>query len=203
MHLVEFWSIIIMYLCAYFYGLRMLIQLISFLMTFCIRLETSITGKVLNKKSSLMSQSKFDKKFGQSFVFIASTPLNSLNCLLPIALNSLKLSCLSSDFDSLNFLLGIFFCWDIFWQIYLLCLWACSFSCFQLTKTKSLISWCWPELFVYLTLFIFDCKLKAAGIRCPTPYLLRLHVLVMEFIGITFVLNFTIKFDDSSFLEYN
>ncbi|KAF2311502.1 hypothetical protein GH714_024403 [Hevea brasiliensis] len=25
--------------------------------------------------------------------------------------------------------------------------------------------------------------LKAAGIRCPTPYLLRLHVLVMEFIG--------------------
>lgn len=26
-------------------------------------------------------------------------------------------------------------------------------------------------------------RLKAAGIRCPTPYLLRLHVLVMEFIG--------------------
>ncbi|CAI0627632.1 unnamed protein product [Linum tenue] len=26
-------------------------------------------------------------------------------------------------------------------------------------------------------------KLKAAGIRCPTPYLLRLHVLAMEFIG--------------------
>ncbi|KAG9445978.1 hypothetical protein H6P81_012106 [Aristolochia fimbriata] len=28
-------------------------------------------------------------------------------------------------------------------------------------------------------------RLKAAGIRCPTPYLLRLHVLVMEFIGKT------------------
>lgn len=26
-------------------------------------------------------------------------------------------------------------------------------------------------------------RLKAAGIRCPTPHLLRLHVLVMEFIG--------------------
>ncbi|XP_068655745.1 uncharacterized protein [Aristolochia californica] len=26
-------------------------------------------------------------------------------------------------------------------------------------------------------------RIKAAGIRCPTPYLLRLHVLVMEFIG--------------------
>lgn len=26
-------------------------------------------------------------------------------------------------------------------------------------------------------------RLKAAGIRCPTPFLLRLHVLVMEFIG--------------------
>ncbi|CAI0627630.1 unnamed protein product [Linum tenue] len=26
-------------------------------------------------------------------------------------------------------------------------------------------------------------RLKAAGIRCPTPYLLRLHVLAMEFIG--------------------
>ncbi|KAI4355031.1 hypothetical protein L6164_003849 [Bauhinia variegata] len=26
-------------------------------------------------------------------------------------------------------------------------------------------------------------RLKAAGLRCPTPYLLRLHVLVMEFIG--------------------
>ncbi|ERN07781.1 serine/threonine-protein kinase RIO1 [Amborella trichopoda] len=26
-------------------------------------------------------------------------------------------------------------------------------------------------------------RLKAAGIHCPTPYLLRLHVLVMEFIG--------------------
>ncbi|XP_012569159.1 uncharacterized protein [Cicer arietinum] len=26
-------------------------------------------------------------------------------------------------------------------------------------------------------------RLKAEGIRCPTPYLLRLHVLVMEFIG--------------------
>jgi len=26
-------------------------------------------------------------------------------------------------------------------------------------------------------------RLKAAGIRCPTPVLLRLHVLVMEFIG--------------------
>ena len=31
-----------------------------------------------------------------------------------------------------------------------------------------------------------NCRLKAAGIRCPTPYLLRLHVLVMEFIGIEF-----------------
>jgi hypothetical protein len=29
-----------------------------------------------------------------------------------------------------------------------------------------------------------NCRLKAAGIRCPTPILLRLHVLVMEFIGI-------------------
>ncbi|XP_076906822.1 uncharacterized protein LOC143563080 [Bidens hawaiensis] len=28
-------------------------------------------------------------------------------------------------------------------------------------------------------------RLKAAGIRCPTPLLLRLHVLVMEFIGTT------------------
>ncbi|XP_061371536.1 uncharacterized protein LOC133314113 isoform X1 [Gastrolobium bilobum] len=28
-------------------------------------------------------------------------------------------------------------------------------------------------------------RLKAAGLRCPTPYLLRLHVLVMEFIGKT------------------
>ncbi|XP_050225331.1 uncharacterized protein LOC126674849 [Mercurialis annua] len=28
-------------------------------------------------------------------------------------------------------------------------------------------------------------RIKAAGIRCPTPYLLRLHVLVMEFIGKT------------------
>nr|GEU31651.1 serine/threonine-protein kinase RIO1-like [Tanacetum cinerariifolium] len=28
-------------------------------------------------------------------------------------------------------------------------------------------------------------RLKAAGIRCPTPILLRLHVLVMEFIGTT------------------
>ncbi|KAF8399956.1 hypothetical protein HHK36_015828 [Tetracentron sinense] len=26
-------------------------------------------------------------------------------------------------------------------------------------------------------------RLEAAGIRCPTPYLLKLHVLVMEFIG--------------------
>ncbi|KAK7824197.1 serine/threonine-protein kinase rio1 [Quercus suber] len=29
-------------------------------------------------------------------------------------------------------------------------------------------------------------RLKAAGIRCPTPILLRLHVLVMEFIGILY-----------------
>ncbi|KAJ9559538.1 hypothetical protein OSB04_004698 [Centaurea solstitialis] len=28
-------------------------------------------------------------------------------------------------------------------------------------------------------------RLKAAGIRCPTPFMLRLHVLVMEFIGTT------------------
>ncbi|CAA2990467.1 serine threonine- kinase RIO1-like, partial [Olea europaea subsp. europaea] len=26
-------------------------------------------------------------------------------------------------------------------------------------------------------------RLRAAGIRCPAPLLLRLHVLVMEFIG--------------------
>ncbi|MCH90184.1 serine/threonine-protein kinase rio1-like, partial [Trifolium medium] len=26
-------------------------------------------------------------------------------------------------------------------------------------------------------------RLKAEGIRCPTPQLLRLHILVMEFIG--------------------
>ena len=53
----------------------MVIQLIIFLMAFCICLETLITGKVLNEKSSLMSQSKFEKKFGQSSVFIASTLL--------------------------------------------------------------------------------------------------------------------------------
>lgn len=34
--------------------------------------------------------------------------------------------------------------------------------------------------------FINACpcfRVKAAGIRCPTPLLLRMHVLVMEFIG--------------------
>ena len=63
-----------MYLCAYFYCLRMLTKLNSFLMAFCIPLETLITG-IDNEKSSLMSQSKFEKKFGQSSVFIASTLL--------------------------------------------------------------------------------------------------------------------------------
>lgn len=29
----------------------------------------------------------------------------------------------------------------------------------------------------------WNCRLRAAGIRCPAPILLRLHVLVMEFIG--------------------
>ncbi|KAI7755223.1 hypothetical protein M8C21_021687, partial [Ambrosia artemisiifolia] len=32
---------------------------------------------------------------------------------------------------------------------------------------------------------VFDCGLKATGIRCPTLLLLRLQVLVMEFIGTT------------------
>ncbi|OMP04805.1 RIO-like kinase [Corchorus olitorius] len=32
---------------------------------------------------------------------------------------------------------------------------------------------------------ILEKWLKVAGIRCPTPLLLRLHVLVMEFIGKT------------------
>ena len=40
-------------------------------MAFCV-LEISITG-IDNEKSSLMSQLKFEKKFGQSAVFIAST----------------------------------------------------------------------------------------------------------------------------------
>ena len=187
MHLVELWSTIIMYLCAYYYYLRMLTKLNSFLMAFCIPLETFITW-IDNEKSSLMSQSKFEKKFGQSSVFIASIPLNSLNCLLPIALKSLKLF-FSSDFDSPNCLLCIASYWDLFC---ILVQWACSlFGCFQLRETKNFIL-CWPELFVYLTLFIFDCRLKVAKIRCPTPYHLKLHVLVMEFIGITFVLNFII-----------
>jgi len=32
------------------------------------------------------------------------------------------------------------------------------------------------------------CRLKAAGLRCPEPILLRLHVLVMEFIGNVLIL---------------
>lgn len=32
-----------------------------------------------------------------------------------------------------------------------------------------------------------NCRLRAAGIRCPAPLLLRLHVLVMEFIGIALI----------------
>lgn len=36
------------------------------------------------------------------------------------------------------------------------------------------------RLFFFLN---FAFRVKAAGIRCPMPFLLRLHVLVMEFIG--------------------
>jgi hypothetical protein len=40
---------------------------------------------------------------------------------------------------------------------------------------------------IVLNMVTVNCRLKAAGIRCPTPILLRLHVLVMEFIGIVYV----------------
>jgi len=60
---------------------------------------------------------------------------------------------------------------------------------FPIKRNKSLIT-CFLGLFLSFTLSILDVRLKAAGIRCPTPHLLRLHILVMEFIGITFVLKF-------------
>lgn len=37
---------------------------------------------------------------------------------------------------------------------------------------------------IIFVVFFEKRRLKAAGLRCPTPILLRLHVLVMEFIGI-------------------
>ncbi|XP_040996006.1 serine/threonine-protein kinase rio1-like [Juglans microcarpa x Juglans regia] len=40
----------------------------------------------------------------------------------------------------------------------------------------------WSYYLVFNTVVV-KCRLKAAGIHCPTPILLRLHVLVMEFVG--------------------
>jgi len=47
-------------------------QLTSLVMAFGVPPETLITG-IDNEKSLLMSQQKFEKKYGQSSVFIAST----------------------------------------------------------------------------------------------------------------------------------
>jgi hypothetical protein len=57
-----------------------------------------------------------------------------------------------------------------------------------------------PKLFLSsFSLSILECRLKAEGIRCPTPQLLRLHILVMEFIGTAFILHF----DTISLSSYN
>ena len=48
------------------------VKLANLLMALCAPLEMPITG-IDSEKSSLMSQLKFEKKFGQSPVFIAST----------------------------------------------------------------------------------------------------------------------------------
>ena len=48
-------------------------------------------------------------------------------------------------------------------------------------------SWCSCSNILIRPFFLTRYRVRAAGIRCPKPLLLRLHVLVMEFIGIVHV----------------